>query len=120
MIEFQAKHKSTVEWFDQYGHLEQRDVRDLSDNELFELRAKITRWCNDQLAIIDAEINNWSPIYCAVCGEEDLAFRGRPFITWQLRAGKILCPRHVMAYDRLDEPKWKQRKEEAEIKALFG
>lgn len=132
MIQFKDDHKVTIaspnrthfEWFDDDGRIKDIDVTKLTDNELFTLKTTIKDWYYQQMGVIDDEINNWHPVYCAVCGEEDLAFRGRPFVTWGLRGGYILCPRHVRAFDNFKKPKAERHRlediEDAEIRELFG
>lgn len=123
-ITIPSGNKTTLEWFNGVGELDKVNVTELSDNELFLLRKHIQEWADEQLKVIDDEINNWQTIYCQICGEEDLAFRGRPFITWGMRAGYPLCPRHTRAYDRMGTPEAElikqARKEAKEIKELFG
>lgn len=123
-IAFPSKNATRYEWFDKDGKVTQLDVQKLSDHELFALRASMNEWYHTQIGVIDDEINNWHPVYCAVCGEEDLAFRGRPFVTWGLRGGHILCPRHVRAFDNFKKPKAERHRlediEDAEIAELFG
>lgn len=118
-IRIPSNNRATLEW-----QGETIDVRSLSDSELFTLKNTIKHWYNDQMGVIDDEINNWQPIYCSVCGEEDLAFRGKPFVTWGLRGGHPLCPRHTRAFDRFGTPEARRKQieaeEEAEIKELFG
>lgn len=134
MIQFKDSHKEirisssvnkdTVEWFNEDGELEKINVQALSDDALFSLKSRVSTWYQEQMSVIDGELNNWQPIYCSVCGEEDLSYRGRPFVTWGLRGGYVLCPRHTRAYDRFGTPEAKllaeARAEEAEIKELFG
>jgi hypothetical protein len=132
MVSFTDDHKVTVattnrttfEWFDADGRIKEINVTKLTDTELFALRNSIKTWYLDQMGVIDDEINNWHTIYCSVCGAEDLAFRGRPFVTWGLRGGYTLCPRHTRAFDRYGTPEAKllaeAKAEDAEIKELFG
>lgn len=123
-IKIASKNKTNFEWLDEEGNLKQINVTTLEDNELFILRNQMNQWYNEQIGVIDEEINRWETIHCVVCGEEDLAFRGRPFITWGLRAGYPLCPRHTRAFDRIGTPEAelleRARKEDEEIKELFG
>ena len=122
--QFQPHTEPVIDWYNDDGGLGKIDLRQLEVGELWDLRNSISRFCDRQLAIIDEELNDWRPIYCAVCGEEDLAYRGQPFITWGLRGGHVLCPRHLRAYDRIGTPEaeiLKQARQEAqEIKELFG
>ena len=127
MVEFNADHKihfpskncAVLHW-----NGKDINVQKLTDNELFTLKATVRNQYLEQMGVIDDEINNWQTIHCAVCGEEDLAFRGRPFVTWGLRGGYPLCPRHTRAFDRFGTPEAKiladAKKEDAEIAELFG
>ena len=123
-IQIASKNKTTFEWIDENGYVKDINVTQLSDQELFALRVTMKNWYNEQMAVIDDEINRWEPVYCAVCGQEDLAFRGRPFVTWGMRGGYPLCPRHTRAFDRFGTPEAellrKAREEDREIKELFG
>lgn len=129
MIQIKDDHKITIPsknkvYFERITEVEEVDITSLSDDELFTLRTRLESWYKEQMYVINKEIERWEPIYCSVCGEEDLAFRGKPFVTWGLRGGYPLCPRHTRAYDRFGTPEAKllaeARKEAAEIKELFG
>jgi hypothetical protein len=132
MVNFNEDHKITIptknrshfEWIGEDGRVKDINVTTLTDTELFALRNTMKSWFLDQMGVIEDEINRWEPVYCAVCGEEDLAFRGRPFITWGLRGGYPLCPRHTRAYDNYGTPEAKllaqAKEEDKEIKELFG
>lgn len=123
-IQIASKNKTTFEWLDEKGNMKTLNVTELTDDELFILRNQMNHWFQEQIHVIDEEANRWENIYCSVCGQEDLAFRGRPFVTWGLRGGYPLCPRHTRAFDRIGTPEaeiLKQaREEEREIKELFG
>lgn len=127
MVNINASHKgknqTSLEWFDNMGQIEKLNVTTLSDTDLFVLRNRIREWSCVQLAVVDDEISRWEPIFCSVCGKEDLAFRGKPFITWGMRGGYTLCPQHTLAFDRVGTPEAeliKQTKaEDREIKELF-
>jgi hypothetical protein len=118
-IHIPSKNQTMLEW-----QGKTINVQELTDTELFALRVQVKNTYTEQMGVIDDEINNWQPIYCAVCGAEDLAFRGRPFVTWGLRGGYPLCPRHTRAFDRYGTPEAKllaeAKAEDAEIKELFG
>lgn len=138
MVEFQSGHKeelraisgksTKVDWYNKDGKPVPIDISQLETNALWELRNSIRDFCAHQLDVIDQELNNWTSIYCSVCGEEDLAYRGQPFITWGVRGGYILCPRHTRAFDlkgtpegeRLEAEKKRIREEQKEIAELFG
>lgn len=123
-ITIPSKNRTTFEWLDENGNMKQLNVTTLTDDELFSLRVQMNHWFNEQMSVIDDEINRWEPVFCAVCGQEDLAFRGKPFITWGLRGGYPLCPRHTMRFDLMGTPEGEQlrkaKEEEREIKELFG
>jgi hypothetical protein len=137
MVEFQTTHKeerepritsnyksTKIDWYDEEGEWGVVDIRDLDTQELWTLRNTIKKFFDEQLKVIDDELNNWTPIHCAVCGKEDLAHRGYPFVTWGIRSEHILCPKHVAAFDREGTPDGEQLKqlkqEQREIKELFG
>jgi hypothetical protein len=129
MVSFNDNHKITIPsknkvYFERITEVEEVDITKLSDNELFTLRASLERWYKEQMYVINQEIERWEPIYCSVCGQEDLAFRGRPFVTWGMRGGYPLCPRHTMRFDLMGTPEGEQlrkaKEEEREIKELFG
>lgn len=111
-----SKNRVTLE---KITEVEEVDVSKLTDHELFLMRNELDHWYQEQRAIIQDEIERWEPIYCAVCGQEDLAFRGRPFITWGLRGGRTLCPKHLWLFDHMGDHK-RTKQEEAEIKEIFG
>lgn len=113
-----------IDWFDKKGKWGKVDVKNIETSDLWVLRREIEGYLRRQLATIDAELNNWTTIYCAVCGAEDLAHRGYPFVTWGIRGGYILCPAHLMRFDRIGTPEdeliKEARKQEKELKELFG
>jgi hypothetical protein len=123
-IQIASKNKTHFEWLDENGNMRDINVTTLTDDELFILRNQMKAWFNEQMGVIDDEINRWEPVYCAVCGQEDLAFRGKPFVTWGMRGGYPLCPRHTMRFDLMGTPAGEQlrkaKEEEREIKELFG
>ena len=135
MVEFTNEHKediritsnyqdTTIQWYRDDESFGDVDIRDIETGELWALRNSVQRFMQEQLATIDAELNNWTTIYCSVCGQDDLAHRGFPFITWGIRAGYILCPRHVRAFDLKGTPEGDQldalKAEQREIAELFG
>jgi hypothetical protein len=123
-IQIASKNKVMFQWLDAKGNMKDINVTELTDDELFILRNQMKAWFNEQMGVIDDEVNRWEPVFCSVCGQEDLAFRGRPFVTWGLRGGYPLCPRHTRAFDRIGTPEAellrKAREEDKEIKELFG
>ena len=134
MVEFTDEHKepritanyqsTIIQWYDKDGKFTDVDIKDISTDDLWALRNSIHRFMCEQLAVIDAELNNWTEIHCAVCGQDDLAHRGYPFVTWGIRAGYILCPRHLMAYDLKGTPEGelleRAKQERREIAEIFG
>lgn len=136
MVEINSNHKRErleavsghnhrmVDWFDDEGKPTQVDVTKIDTDELWKLRDQMESYHKEQQKVIMDELNSWTEVHCAVCGMEQVAYRGYPFITWGFRAGYILCPQHLRAYDMLGTPdgeRLKQAKaEEAEIKELFG
>ena len=115
---------TVIDWYNDNGEWGEVDIKDIKTSDLWALRNQIERYLRKQLMVIDAELNNWTTIYCAVCGEEDLAHRGYPFVTWGIRGGHILCPRHLRAFDLKGTPEGKlldqAKKEQREIAELFG
>lgn len=77
-----------IDWYNDNGEWGEVDIKDIKTSDLWALRNQIERYLRKQLMVIDAELNNWTTIYCAVCGEEDLAHRGYPFVTWGIRGGE--------------------------------
>lgn len=129
MVQISDDHKIQIPsknkvYFERITEVEDVDITKLSDDELFTMRISLERWYKEQMHTINAEIERWEPIYCAVCGAEDLAFRGKPFVTWAIRGGYILCPRHTMRFDIMGTPEGEllrlAKEEEREIKELFN
>jgi hypothetical protein len=92
-------------------------------SDLWALRSQIERQTAEDIAAIDAELDRWEPIACAVCGIEDLAYRGEPFITWGNRGGYMLCPNHLVKFDRKgtpEEEKFNQFAKDQQIKEIFA
>jgi hypothetical protein len=135
MVEIKAEHKANnariattnstiVDWYTPEGEWGEVDIKDIETSDLWILRKTIEDFMRSQLSVIDEELNNWSTIYCSVCGQEDLAHRGYPFITWGVRGGYTLCPRHLRAFDLKGTPEGDlldaAKKEQREIAELFG
>lgn len=97
-MKFTAKHKEVRSDLSG-GRLDgDIDVTKLSTEELYDLR----RFFMEQIQIVDEELDRWEPVYCTICDEEDLGYRGVPFITWGIRAEHILCPRHLWKFDNFE------------------
>ena len=135
MVEFNQNHKyevkatsghtgKMIDWYNENGEWAEIDVSKIDTPELWQLRHTLKKYLDTQLQVIDSELDNWTEISCNICGQEDLAYRGQPFITWGIRAGYFLCPRHVAAYDRIGTPEGEIlkeiKREKAEIKEIFG
>lgn len=119
-----GKHGVMIDWFDDNGNPKQIDITTIDTDKLWEMRHRMVRYHREQLDAIDKELESWSTVNCAVCDMEQVAYRGYPFITWGLRDGYILCPKHLRAYDLKGTPegeKQDQEREEArQIQELFG
>lgn len=139
MVEFNNGHKvpsqheliaggksgnTIVDFYDEKGEWGEIDVSLIPTNELWALRRTMKNYFDEQIKIIDEELDNWSEISCHICGQQDLAYRGQPFITWGMRGGYVLCPRHVLAFDLVGTPEGeiikKAKRERKEIEEIFG
>lgn len=135
MVEFKSEHKgevripnhssnTVIDWYTAKGEWGEVDIKDVPTGDLWDLRNTVERFMREQLKVIDDELNSWASIYCSVCGEEDVAHRGYPFVTWGLRGGFLLCPRHLRAFDLQGTPEGElleaAKKEQREIAELFG
>ena len=139
MVEFNNSHKASskheliaggksgntiVDFYNEKGEWGEIDVSKLSTNDLWALRRQMKDYFDTQIKVIDDELDNWSDISCHICGQQDLAYRGQPFITWGFRAGYIMCPRHVRAFDLKGTPEGElieqARKERKELEEIFG
>lgn len=118
MVKFNERHKEEKPKLSIEG-----DLRKMADADLWALRHEIEAQAREDLAAIDEELNRWEPIFCRVCGEEDLAYRGEPFVTWGKRGDYILCPRHLMKFDRKgtpEEEKFNRFTKQQQIKEIFA
>jgi len=135
MVEFNQDHKGEmkatsghknkiIDFYNEAGDWAEIDVSKIDTPNLWELRHTVKKYLDAQLQVIDSELDNWTTIKCTVCERDDLAYRGQPFISWGIRAGFFLCPKHLAAYDRMGTPEGeivkKMKEESADLKAIFG
>ena len=135
MVEITAEHRANnsrvatpngkiIDFYNEKGEWGEVCIEDIETNDLWTLRKAVEDFFRAQLSVIDDELNNWTSIFCSVCGEEDLAHRGHPFVTWGIRGGFTLCPRHLRAFDLQGTPEGDlleaAKKEQREITELFG
>lgn len=117
MVKFNHKHKEEKPKLSIEGDLSQMETSDL-----YALRNQIQRQAAEDISAIDAELDRWEDIECAVCGAQDLAYRGEPFITWGKRGEYLLCPNHLAKFDRKgtpEEAKFNRFTKQQQIKEIF-
>lgn len=113
-----------VDWFDEDGNPAEMDISKMDTDDLWQLKRHIESYYQEQVKAIEDELDNWTEVFCAVCGMSQIAYRGYPFVTWGFRSGWVLCPQHLRAYDLLGTPDGErlkmEREEEEKIQELFG